>query len=105
MAGTVKTTLELPADLVRALKIRAVEENRRIKDVAAEALRKGLVPEQRPAPEERVEPDPIRHRVTLPLIHSTHPAPPGQGLTPERVAQILEDEDVERFMRASGVSS
>jgi hypothetical protein len=99
MAETVKTTLELPADLVQEMKLKAVQEHRRIKDVAAEALRRGLLPEQRQAP------DVIRNRVKLPLIHSTHPAPPGEELTPERIHQILEDEDVERFLRASGVSS
>lgn len=88
-----KTTLELPDDLVREIKLRAVQENRRIKDVATEALRRGLSSEQ-PVPA-------IRHRVQFPLIHSAHPAPPGQELTPERIKQILEDEDVERFLRAS----
>ncbi|MBN9611760.1 MAG: hypothetical protein BGO26_13480 [Actinobacteria bacterium 69-20] len=96
---TVKTTLELPADLVQEMKLKAVQEHRRIKDVATEALRRGLLPEQ------RSEPDRIRHRVKLPLIRGGHPAAPGEELTPERIAQILEDEDVERFLRASGVSS
>lgn len=37
-----KTTLDLPDDLVRAVKIRAVEENRKLKDVIADLLRRGL---------------------------------------------------------------
>lgn len=92
---TVKTTLELPADLVQELKLKAVREHRKIKDVAAEALREGLLPRQQP------ESDKIRHRVALPLIRGSHPTPPGQELTPERVAQILLDEDVDRFLQAS----
>jgi hypothetical protein len=40
--GVMKTTLELLDDLVRALKIRAVEESRRFKDTVADLLRHGL---------------------------------------------------------------
>lgn len=94
MTGTVKTTLELPADLVRELKLRAVNENRRIKDVAADALRKGLVPEQRSSQ------DPIRHRVAFPLIRGGHPAAPGEEPTPERLAQILMDQEVDWALQA-----
>lgn len=88
----VKTTLELPDDLVREIKLRAVQENRRIKDVATDALRRGLASAQSsPA---------VRHRVQFPLIHGTHPAPPGQELTPERIREILDHDDDERFLRA-----
>jgi hypothetical protein len=38
----VKTTLDLPADLVKAMKLRAVHEGRKLKDVAAELLERGL---------------------------------------------------------------
>lgn len=95
MAETVKTTLELPADLMQQLKLLAVQEHRRIKDVAADALRRGLLPEQRP--------DRIRHRVKLPLIRGGHPAAPGEGSTPARIAQLEEDDDLERFFRSSRV--
>jgi plasmid stability protein len=37
-----KTTLDLPDDLMRAVKIRAAESNRRLKDVVADALRSAL---------------------------------------------------------------
>lgn len=37
-----KTTIDLPEDLVTELKLRATLERRRMKDVAAEALRAGL---------------------------------------------------------------
>ena len=50
-----KTTLDLPDDLMRAVKIRAAERNRRLKDVVAEMLRAGLAaPEM--APEEPLDP-------------------------------------------------
>lgn len=37
-----KTTLDLPDDLVREIKIRAVHERKKLKDAIAEYLRKGL---------------------------------------------------------------
>ncbi len=88
MPGTVKTTIELPEDLLQEIKMRAVQQHRRIKDVAADALRRGLAADE---PSGRT----VRHRVQFPLIRSTHPARPGQELTPDRVAQILIDHEVE----------
>jgi|GEM_PF-727630 len=40
--GFVKTTLDLPDDLMRAVKIRAVHEHKKLKDTIAELLRKGI---------------------------------------------------------------
>ena len=37
-----KTTLDLPDDVMHAVKIRAVHERRRLKDLVAELLRRGL---------------------------------------------------------------
>jgi hypothetical protein len=85
----VKTTLDLPAELVRAVKIRAVHENRKLKDMVAELLRRGL---SVPRPEHRGG----ASRVSLPLIVTKHPAHPGDEMTPERVAQVLLDDDANR---------
>ncbi|MGH3680470.1 MAG: hypothetical protein ACRDT2_09500 [Natronosporangium sp.] len=82
-----KTTLDLPDDLMRTVKLRAVQENRKLKDMMADLLQRGLaVP---------TEPAPVRRRVRLPLIR-THQAAAGDELTPDRVAQILLDEEVSR---------
>ena len=37
-----KTTLELPDELMRVLKVKAATENRRLKDIVEEAIRRGL---------------------------------------------------------------
>ncbi len=37
-----KTTLDLPDDLMRQVKIRAVHEHKKLKDAIAEFLRKGM---------------------------------------------------------------
>lgn len=40
--AAVKTTLDLPDDLMREVRIRAVREQKKLKDAIAEFLRKGL---------------------------------------------------------------
>ena len=50
-----KTTLDLPDDLMRAVKIRAVHEQKKLKDAIAELIRKGMAagrtrPPQAPKP-------------------------------------------------------
>jgi hypothetical protein len=83
-----KTTLDLPDDLVRAVKIRAAEENRKLKDVIADLLRRGLT--QPPG-----APPAAQRRVRLPLVQCAHEARPGEEMTPDRVAQVLIDEEAE----------
>ena len=82
----VKTTLDLPDDSMRAVKIRAAHENRRLKDVVADLLRLGL--SQEPAPASRPT-----HRVQLPLVSCRHPASPEEEVTPDRAAEILLDDE------------
>ena len=80
-----KTTLDLPDDLVREVKIRAVRENRKLKDAIADLLRLGL--------SHRKSAQTVRRRVALPLVPCAHPARPGEEMTPERVARVLLEEE------------
>jgi len=85
-SGYMKTTLDLPDELMRAVKMRAVESDRRLKDVIADLLRGGLSHEV----------DGVRaesRRVELPLVRCAHPAEPDREMTPERVARALSDEE------------
>ena len=75
-----KTTLELPDDLLRELKLRAVQEDRRMKDVVAEALRLSR--------DRREGSAGVRHRVELPLV-LCEAADPAREVTPERAAALL----------------
>ena len=86
--GNMKTTLDLPDDLMRAIKIRAVKENRKLKDAIADLLRRGLS-------QKSIEPTTVRDRVRLPLVRCAHQARPGEKMTPERVAEILLEEEAE----------
>jgi hypothetical protein len=81
-----KTTLDIPDDLMREVKLRAVEENRKLKDIVADLLRRGLAQEQTGSSR-------TGNRVQLPLVKCGHKARPGEELTPERVAEILLEEE------------
>jgi plasmid stability protein len=81
-----KTTLDLPDDLMRAVKIRAAQENRKLKDLIAELLRLGLAAEGD-------APDETRRRIQFPLIRNLHPASPDTEMTPDRVADILLEQE------------
>jgi plasmid stability protein len=83
--GEMKTTLDLPDDLMRAVKIRAAEQNRKLKDLIADLLQRGLAQEAG-APT-------VRHRVRLPLVQCAHDARPDEEMTPERVAAVLLEEE------------
>src|SRR5207245_11472406 len=75
--GRMKTTLDLPDDLMRAVKIRAAEENRKLEDMIVDLLRRGLA--QPPG-----VPPTTRQRVRLPLVQCAHEARRGEEMTPER---------------------
>jgi hypothetical protein len=77
-----KTTLDLPDEVMRAVRLRAVDQNRRLKDVIADLLRRGLAADPG-------DPGGAPRRVRLPLVHCAHPAAPAEEMTPERVAQVL----------------
>ena len=87
-----KTTLDLPDDLMREIKVRAAREDRKLKDLIAELLRKGLTEETERRPK-------AGRRVKLPLIQTKHPASPGEELTPERVHEILIQQEIDSLVR------
>jgi hypothetical protein len=86
-----KTTLELPEDLMRAVKLRAVRENRKLKDAVAELIRCGLS-------QKAARPGKLRRRVKLPIVHCARRARRTEEMTPERVARalLLEETEVPR---------
>lgn len=85
-----KTTLDLPDDLVRQLKLRALREGRKLKDAAADVLRAGLAARARGGGAAEAPPVVVKDRKTgLPVIQCRRAAPPGREMTPERVAGLL----------------
>lgn len=70
-----KTTFDLPPDLVREVKLRAVHEGRKLKDVAADLLKRGLS-----APETAVKPKSAKPKIEiqangLPVVRCPADAP------------------------------
>jgi plasmid stability protein len=96
-----KTTFDLPADLVRQLKLRALREGRKLKDAAADVLRAGLAAGRAPAAAEK--PATVRRdrKTGLPVIQCRRAAPRDREPTPERVAQILQQQEAQ-WARDSG---
>jgi hypothetical protein len=76
-----KTTIDLPEDLVRELKFRAVREGRKVREVAEEVFRRDLaVPVSSRVPGGR-------HRVMLPFIPASADAKPFE-LSGERLLEL-----------------
>jgi hypothetical protein len=98
--GFVKTTLDLPEDLVREMKLRAVHEGRKLREVATEIFRRGLA---QPCLQTAgaTQPSVIQNRVKLPLIQCLL-GTPKFNLTPEEIDQILLEQEMKRFNEACG---
>lgn len=99
--GGMKTTFDLPEDLVRELKLRAVRDGRKLKDAAAEILRAGLaVPKSRA--KKRKMAVIIKDRKTgLLVIQGRRAASRGRDLTPDQIAEILSEQEAQ-WARDSG---
>jgi hypothetical protein len=90
-----KTTLDLPDALVKQVKLRAVREGRKLKDAVADLLRKGLSVAMN-TPSDGLEPLVTTDKKTgLPLIECKRAASLPDELTPDRVAEILLDQESE----------
>lgn len=87
-----KTTVDLPDELLRELKVRAASTDRSLKDLMAELLQRGL---------DVVDgaPDEVDARVSLPLVVCAHPAAAGQEATPDRAAAVLLEQETEALVR------
>jgi plasmid stability protein len=97
-----KTTLELPDDLVKQVKLRAVRDGRKLKDAVADLLRKGLAVDMDSRPDAGRPVITADKKTGLPLIQCRRAAPPAEELTPERVAEILLAQEVEWHHDAGG---
>jgi hypothetical protein len=94
-----KTTLDLPEDLLHAVKLRAVMQRRTVKDLVTDLLRQGL---GLTPPEGQVRPTSPMVEIQadgLPVIRCSPNAPAAQMSVEELLAlerQALNDEDLQR---------
>jgi hypothetical protein len=92
--GSMKTTVDLPETLLRRVKLRALRDGRKLKDTMAELIRLGLDDAMKPRHLRKAKV--VKDKLTgLPVIVCPRPAPPGEELTPDRVAEILLEQEVE----------
>jgi hypothetical protein len=100
---SMKTTFDLPPDLVRAVKLRAVHEGRKLKDVAADLLKRGLA-----GPESPAKPQPAKPKIEiqangLPVVRCIADAPAKRMSAVELLAleqETLHQEDLQRLGHA-----
>lgn len=98
-----KTTFDLPPDLVRELKLRAVHEGRKLKDVAADLLKRGLA-----GPETTPKPKPAKPKIEiqangLPVVRCAANAPAKRMTAGELLAleqESLDQDDLQRLGHA-----
>lgn len=93
-----KTTIDLPDYLVKEMKLRAVHEGKKLKEVAAELLSKALQPEKsRDHSSKQIRGIPL-------LAGKPLGKPSGKSVTGEEmqelVKQLDEQEDLERYERS-----
>jgi len=82
-----RTTLTLEPDVALKLKKRMAEQKLTLKDAVNQALRAGLrAPDARPKTPFKVEPYPFQFK---------------PGIDPDKLNQLLDELDVEEFLRKS----
>lgn len=95
-----KTALDLPDELVREVKMHAVRQKRKLKDIMAELLRRGLDAsvDQPLPPSAQIGTHPL---TGLPILICRHPAAAGEQLTPARLSEILLTQEADWSREAS----
>ncbi len=88
--------MELPDDLMREIKLRAVAEGRKLKEKMEALLRSALANEEPPLEKARIEKDeygfPVIVNAKAPKVHT---------LTPERISEILLEQEDERYRNSA----
>ena len=85
-----KSTIDLPSDLVREMKLRAVHEGRKLKDIAAELLRSALAPDKSSA----TRPVGAATPKTLPVLKATRTADCG-AVDAQEFVEFIKQADVD----------
>ena len=98
-----KTTFDLPPELVRELKLRAVHEGRKLKDLAADLLKRGLAAPKTPAKPQPAKPKIAIQANGLPVVRCAADAPAKRMSAAELLAleqETLHQEDLQRLGQA-----
>ena len=86
-----KTTIDLPDDLILEMKLRAVRKNRKLKDLAADLIRSALFPRK------LIESESVNSLPrTLPIMQA-RPSPekrPATAMTPQQMSDWVKEADL-----------
>ena len=92
-----KTTVDLPDALVKEIKLRALYDGQKLKDAIADLLRKGLEAPLAPPEEDDGPGYTIDPQTRLPLIPYAGRGRPAEELTPDRMKEILLQQEVDWY--------
>lgn len=90
-----KTTVDLPDSLVKQVKLRALQEGKKLKNAVADLLQRGLNVAMNMEPDDAAPVVTKDKKTGLPLVQCKQGASPQDELTPERVADILMTQETE----------
>ncbi|MGL4399879.1 MAG: hypothetical protein ACRCXD_08420 [Luteolibacter sp.] len=97
-----KTTLDLPDDLMRGMKIRAATQGRKLKDVIADAIRDSLA-SKREIPAE-TPPLVISRSASGVSYIKCNPASDKPAPTFEELQRLIEESQLEEDLQRAGIS-
>ena len=92
-----KTTIDLPDALVKEIKLRALYDGQKLKDAVADLLRKGLAAPSEPPVDDDSRGYTIDPQTRLPIIKYSRRKNPADELTPERISEILTQQEVDWY--------
>jgi hypothetical protein len=96
-----KTTLDLPSDLVDDLQHHAASRGIPLDSAAADLLRKGLIVAPTSAPSKQSPRVTVHSLTGLPVIECRRSPDPSQDLSPDQLAALLMDQEVAWHHEAS----
>lgn len=97
-----KTTLDLPDELMRGMKIRAATQGRKLKDVISDAIRDSLASAYN-SPEQAQPLVISRDSSGFPYIKCA-PAPDKPAPTFEKLQRLIEESQLEEDLQRAGIS-
>jgi hypothetical protein len=101
--GLMKATFDLPPDLIREMKLRAVQEGRKLKDVATEIFRRGLSGAVPAIPESSLQSSRVLiQKSGLPVFRCA-PNPPARRLKVRKLLVLEQEAQIAEDLKRAGL--
>lgn len=94
-----KTTVEIPDSLMRAIKMRAIQEGMKLKEIMPQLLENGLLAELKPKETLSTPRIGVDKDTGYPVILGG--TRPKKSMTPQELSDILLAQEVEAYLRTS----